>query len=207
MIVLSVGQRAAFVRRQLATRPPYRVFRPSHEPCIFPFVVLVVGEEALNCLVADVVFLIDLRLQDVKQKPVQLKRFWEMVEAVIVQYANEENSLPVLRNSVVLRVEDLPIVRISVDSSSLVNFRNIGKNFLDIRDLTFSSKKYFGFFIRTGLRNSHNRELRVPEPSSPPFCSPALEKSWQGELKMSKSKSGTFAQSTFVTSPRFLSAH
>lgn len=74
--------------------------------------VLVVGEEALNCLVADVVFLIDLRLQDVKQKPVQLKRFWEMVDAVIVQYANEENSLPVLRNSVVLRVEDLPIVRI-----------------------------------------------------------------------------------------------
>ena len=79
--------------------------------------------------------------------------------------------------------------------------------FLPVRDFTFSMSRYFGILVSIAFSHSHNRLLRVPLPFFNPACFPAVEMSVQGKEYVNRSKSGTFAQSIWHISPKFLSRY
>ena len=113
--------------------------------------VEIVLQEAFDCRVGKDILVINLRLKDVLQAKLQLLRKREMIDVVVSENGYAENPLTILRNTIVLRIHDLPIVGVSVTLKLRQPLVEIRDEFLADECLDILKQKVSRLLLKDGF--------------------------------------------------------
>ena len=134
--------------------PPLRqinLFRLEQEARAFRKMIEVMLQEAFYSRVRQDILVIHLRFEDILQPFLKRERQREMVDVVVSENRYAENPLPVLRNSVVLRIENLPVVRVSVTFKLVQPLVEKADELLADKSLYILQKKILRLLFDDGL--------------------------------------------------------
>ena len=108
-------------------------------------------KEAFYGRVRQDVLVVHFRFENVLQSFFKRERQREMVDVVVPENGYAENPLPVLRNSVVLRIENLPVVRVSVSFKLFQPLVEKADELLADKSLHVLQQKVFRLLLDDGL--------------------------------------------------------
>lgn len=108
-------------------------------------------KEAFYGRVRQNVLVVHFRLKDILQSFLKRERQREMVDVMIPENRHAENPLPVLWNSVVLRIENLPVVRVSVSFKFVQPLVEKADELLADKSLYVLQQKVFRLLLDDGL--------------------------------------------------------
>ena len=127
------------------------LFRLEEEACAFRKMIKVVLQEAFDCRVGKDILVINLRLKDILQAKLQLLRKREMIDIVVSENGYAEDPLTILRNTIVLRIHDLPIVGVSVTLKLRQPLVEIRDELLADECLDILKQKVFRLLLKDGF--------------------------------------------------------
>ena len=127
------------------------LFRLEEEACPFSKMIEIVLQEALDSRVGEDILVINLRLKDVLQAKLQLLRKREMIDVVVFENGYTEDPLTILRNTIVLRIHDLPIVGVSVTFKLRQPLVEIRDEFLADESFDILKQEVFRLLLKDGF--------------------------------------------------------